>query len=143
IRKGPSRPADLTFQYQEYDADGVQLTSDWTNIEDTGTSTKTGRFSVYGNGQRVYRFRAVMLDPDRSDSSRSILMQCEESIIAQDTVRLRRSWYVEKWTTIPGRSGTAAARHWKWNLLRIHPDWDSGSDISMQRMRIQNGGKQN
>ncbi|MCR0381700.1 hypothetical protein MKC91_03130 [[Clostridium] innocuum] len=85
--EGAIKPADLTFQYQEYDADGVQLTSDWTNIEDTGTSTKTGRFSVYGNGQREYRFRAVMLDPDNPTAAPILISNEESIVIAQDTQR--------------------------------------------------------
>ena len=85
--EGSIRPEDLTYQYQEYDADGVQLTTDWTNIEDTETSTKTGRFSVYGNGKREYRFRAVMLDPDNPDALPLLISNEESIIVAQDTQR--------------------------------------------------------
>ena len=81
------KTSDLTFQYQCYDREGNEITHGWTNIEDTETSTKAGRFSVYGNGVYEYRFRAVMIDPD--DPARPPLLESdvETIVIAQDTKR--------------------------------------------------------
>ncbi len=81
------KTSNLTFQYQCYDREGNQITHGWTNIEDTETSTKAGRFSVYGNGVYEYRFRAVMIDPD--DPARPPLLESdvETIVIAQDTKR--------------------------------------------------------
>lgn len=81
------KTSDLTFQYQCYDREGSEVTHGWTNVEDTATSTKAGRFSVYGNGVYEYRFRAVMIDPD--DPARPPLLESdvETIVIAQDTKR--------------------------------------------------------
>lgn len=81
------KTSDLVFQYQEWDINNQEVTNGWTNIDDTQTSTKTGRFSVYGNGQRTYKFRVVMPDPE-DDTKEPILISDEKSIvICQDTQR--------------------------------------------------------
>lgn len=81
------KTSSLTFQYKEFDAQGTEITHGWTDIEDTDTSTKTGRFSVYGNGKREYHFRAVLVDP--TDPAKKPILESDEEVylICQDTKR--------------------------------------------------------
>lgn len=80
----------LTFQYKEFDKDGLELTHDWTNTEDFDPLDKTnvnGKFSVYKNGVRTFKFRVVMLDPTDPTKEPILKSDEEEITIMQDIVQ--------------------------------------------------------
>ena len=81
------KASDLTFQYMETGADGVDITHTWTNTDDGDpTSTnKNGKFSIYKNGVRTYKFRAVMLDPTDPSKDPILVSNVVEIQIMQDT----------------------------------------------------------
>ena len=133
---------ELTFQYQEYDADGKPLTNGWTNTDDgdPDSTNKNGKFSVYKNGVRTYEFRAVVLDPDDPTKDPILYSNTIRFQVMQDTGQpaapklvvptpedyTQQKWYNSYQTLeVEFTADTAGAGQWieYWDEADAKPQW--------------------